>query len=380
VTATDANHSNVTSTSVTSTVVVSNGKILYNNNSTTPQFGIYTNSTNTFSAGTATLTNAVPTFMIDKASSLRNEHIAGYLSTNGTDGVLYVMRWDGNVWTDEWNVSIPGYTGLNGRPFDIDYRGNDTAIVAYSLGTGNAQKFAYQIWDGTSWTAPATVTMAQLNATGIIRTIKIASKSSGSACTVVAQDSSNYLSAVVYTSPAFGNERQLSTTAYRNTSAGDVPAFDLAYETTSQDLLVVNTQGTTINYWTLVGTTWNNPTALAIGSTTGAILAVADPNAGSNNILVAGTRANTAGTMYVQVWNGAAFSTTNSSNSMGSILAVNKMPLSGGFVKSGTTTAAVLAYNGGTDIYIPPLPTAQLGQRGQRQLRQLPLVTQPRRG
>jgi hypothetical protein len=351
-TAADANHAAViTPDPAVSTVIEQNAKIVYSINTNTPQYMDYIGASNSFGTQTPTIAGATnQTFMVERACPTAYEHIAGYVTTGG---VLYILQWDGTKWTNEWNATVGG-NGVTGRRFDIVY-GNigGEAMVVYSNNT--AGQFVYRIWGGTSWTSPTTVNMSRLS--GIVTSLRLAARpaAAGEGFAVAALDSNNDLSAMIYdtSTETWGNEpsQALSTNVYRSSNAGDVPAFDLAYENTSGDLLVVNsTSGTqNINYWTYSGSTWTNGT-FSTGNFCGAIFAASDPNTGSNNILVAATRiiSGGMGTIMAGIWNGTSFSTVNTDTSMGSGLSVNRMPLRGGFLTYGGTTAAVIVYNDGT--------------------------------
>jgi hypothetical protein len=354
-TAADANHSAVTTPDrAVSTVVEQNAKIVYSINTDTPQYRDYDGSLNSFGAQTATIAGATnQTFMVDRACPAADEHIAGYVTTGG---VLYIMRWDGTTWHNEWNVTVGG-NGITGSRFDIAY-GNigGEAMVVYSNNT--AGQFVYRIWGGTSWTDPTTVNMSRLS--GVVTSLRLAARPAavGEGFAVAALDSGGRLSAMIYdtSTETWGNEpsQALSTNVYRSSNPGDVPAFDLAYENTSGDLLVVNTTNGTndINYWTYSGSTWSGSNTFITNNSCGAIFVATDTNPGSNNILVAATDTvhgfGTYRTIYAGIWNGTSFSTCNSATSMGSNLSANRMPLRGGFVTSGETTAAVIVYNDGT--------------------------------
>ena len=138
-----------------------NGMVVYSNNSTTPQYRSYTAASNTFGAQTATLVGAAQTFVVTKSATTRDEKMAGYVTTGG---VLYIMRWDGSAWSNEWNVTVGG-NGVDGRRFDITYENTSgNAMVAYSTNatgtTGN--EIAYRIWNGSTWTAATNINSARL--------------------------------------------------------------------------------------------------------------------------------------------------------------------------------------------------------------------------
>ena len=80
----------------------SDGRIIYSNNSTTPQSKPYAVSTNTFGANANPATTAGQSWFVNRTSPTRNESIAAYAA--GT--TLYVTRWDGSAWQPAFNVLV----------------------------------------------------------------------------------------------------------------------------------------------------------------------------------------------------------------------------------------------------------------------------------
>ncbi len=86
---------------------------------TTPKSSFYTSATTSFGAAVSAVAGgANETFFVVKGSpTVLGEYLGGYVTTAGQ---LYVLRYDGNVWSNEFNVTVGG-DGLNGRRFDIAY-------------------------------------------------------------------------------------------------------------------------------------------------------------------------------------------------------------------------------------------------------------------
>jgi hypothetical protein len=236
-----------------------NGRVIYSNNTTTPQNRSYSAAANSFSAGAAMNTAAAPTHMVDKASATRNEHIAGYVTTGG---VLYVTKWDGSSWTAQWNFTVGG-NGVDGRRFDIVYeKTSGNAIVAYSTGVnGNAgAEIGYDIWNGTSWAGAATITSARFTQASPVAWVKLAANPTASSNEVVltAQDSgtttvnTSVLTSFVWNGSNTWTEptaaHTVAATLYMTNTTGQIVqnnAYDVTYETTTGNIFIVFTTNPT---------------------------------------------------------------------------------------------------------------------------------------
>ena len=336
-----------------------NGRVVFGNATTTPQNRVYTaGSPGTFAAAAATVAGAIPTFVVERAARTRNEHIAGYVTTGG---VLYVMRWNGTSWSNEWNVTVGG-TGVNGRRFDIAYEtttGN--AVVLYS-NNANSQ-LRYNSWNGTAWaytTASApTVTSARL--TGIPNSIKVTSRNASGSNAIAAAiaDANSDLTALIWNGTAWANEptAALSTILQQTSVAGDKDVFDVAYENQSGDLFLVYSETTPANYYrtfTSSTSTWSAAITLsATGRTVFSMFAVADPDPASNRV-VAGFDRSASANRYAVVWDGTTLGalTTAGNNANATNPPANSHQMTGAWLTSGTSKRAVVVYQSTTTTNI----------------------------
>src|SRR6266511_4228906 len=336
-----------------------NGRVVFGNATTTPQNRVYTaGSPGTFAAAAATVAGAIPTFVVERAARTRNEHIAGYVTTGG---VLYVMRWNGTSWSNEWNVTVGG-TGVNGRRFDIAYEtttGN--AVVLYS-NNANSQ-LRYNSWNGTAWaytTASApTVTSARL--TGIPNSIKVTSRNASGSNAIAAAiaDANSDLTALIWNGTAWANEptAALSTILQQTSVAGDKDVFDVAYENQSGDLFLVYSETTPANYYrtfTSSTSTWSAAITLsATGRTVFSMFAVADPDPASNRV-VAGFDRSASASRYAVVWDGTTLGalTTAGNNANATNPPANSHQMTGAWLTSGTSKRAVVVYQSTTTTNI----------------------------
>ncbi len=327
-------------------------QLVYSVSTTTPQARGYVRSSNSFNSAVATAAGAGQTFVVDRSSSERDEHVAGYVTTGG---LLYVLRWNGTSWSNEWNATVGG-GGVNGRRFDIAYENaSGRAMVVYSTnGAGATAELAYRIWNGTSWTAQATIQSARL--TGAANSVKLtARKAAGSnAIALAVADTAADLTAFTWDGGAWGNEptAALSTIVAQTSVAGDRDPFDLAYENQSGDLLVVwgTVSGTTYTnrYAKLSGTTWTvDQTLSATGRNVQVMFAAADPDPASNRIVIGWDRIGSA-TRYAVVWNRALGVINNVGVNASTSIPANSHQMTGAWLSWGASKRAVVTYQSAT--------------------------------
>lgn len=324
-----------------------NGRMVFSNNTTAPQSEAYTAATNTFGApaATATGTNG-QTFFVDRAAPTRNEHVAGYVTTSGQ---LYVLRWNGTAWSNEWNVAVGG-NGIDGRRFDIAYENTSgRAVVVYSNNTSST--LAYRIWNGTSWTAAATQASARL--TGVPNAIKLAAQTTSGSNTLAATiaDANSILTTLVWSGSAWGNEPSSSHGTLAGT-AGQNDLWDHAYASQSGDLIVVFTTSLPQqSYRTFSAGTWSAVASINSGTQRSPPLqmfAVANPDPAVNQVLVGWNRS-ASPNVYARIWSGGTtLDTLTTVATNGVTTNIEQKTIAGGWVKSGTTTAAVFFWSSTT--------------------------------
>lgn len=100
-------------------------------------------------------------FIVLKFARTRNEAILGVQYLDNTTGQteISVQRWNGTAWVGLTNL-VTGIGGgdHNRRGFDIEYEtANDRAVVVYRLAGNNTEDPDYRIWNGSNWTAAATI-------------------------------------------------------------------------------------------------------------------------------------------------------------------------------------------------------------------------------
>ncbi|HBA59975.1 MAG TPA: hypothetical protein DCZ92_03980, partial [Elusimicrobia bacterium] len=218
---------------------------------TPPNFG---NAQN----GTATGGGAgfVIRHVIVRASPLRNEKIAGILSS---DGVLQIQRYNGltGQWTNEWSAAA-NISAANSayRGFDIAYEQNSgRALVLYNSSVAGSLK--YDIYDGSSWSGTQTIAAGGASASVWVRLVP--KPASDELMAAFLKATSNQIYAIRWSSTAWVNGTQIIASAGAITKQN----FDVAWESQSGDAIVVNRGGTNGRAET---TRWNGSVWAAVTS------------------------------------------------------------------------------------------------------------------
>lgn len=308
----------------------------------------------------AALAGATIRHVIVKAAPTRNEMLVGVQTTGGT---LYVERWNGTTWSNEWSVTV----GDGNLPrFDIAYeRGSGRALVVYSTNTPSANEIAYRTWDGSSWGAVANYDAVRTS--GAVHAVALATAAgSSNAIAMVWADANLDLSANYWdgTNSVWKGEpvSPLSTGVDTRGGASTLTgwSFDLDFEQQSGELLVVwgNAAATDISHITrstgATGTWGTVTTATAFAEQSDDLELAADPN--SDYMILVHTGSDSGNDMEMGVWNGSSFPTTLDTSppfAAGSIVADLSVDTTGagtsgnaaGWLTSGGATRGVVTYD-----------------------------------
>jgi len=332
------------------------GILSYGDGTTTPKYRAYDTTANTFGSQTATVVGSSGATFATRTSPIKTEAITGYVTAAG---VLNVMCFDGTTWTQEWNVTVGG-TGTT-RRFDIAYEtSSGDVMVLYSTNTATTNELAYRTKLGTAgcgtanWAAATTLNPTRT--AGIVQWVKLAwdRRSAQNLITAIWADAASDLSAMVWSGTAWGNE----PTAASETSlevvaaAQDVEDFDVEYETTSGDVMMVwaNSAGSNgangVRYRVCTGGTsacaWGavtTPPTFADDATN--LDLAANPN---TDEMVFASVGNAGSDMQIGYWSGSAW--TNNANvdvSCTTPVAGSKA-VTAGWLISGATTRSVVVY------------------------------------
>lgn len=347
---------------------VGDGLIIYGDTASLarPKYRLFTDSTNTFNGEADTGSSFTDTIVgknfFVQTNPTKSEAVAGYVNNSG---VLRVLCFDGTTWTSEWTVTVGG-TGTNDGRFGIAYeKTTGDAMVVYSTNTATTNEMAYRTKAGATgcgsanWAAATNITAARTN--GVVQWIRMEnSPVSGSNNIALAwADASSDLSAMVWTGASWAIAEPtaaLETELERVTASQDVLSFDIAYESTSGNLMVVwgLNQATTCTAGTTIATT--NCIRYARYTTSwsavAAIPTVADPatnidisaNPNSNAMALAALDNNQAD-LSAAYWSGSAWiGYANLDTTAAAVAAGNKIVASGWLI-NGATTRYVFVYN-----------------------------------
>ncbi|MFA5937389.1 MAG: hypothetical protein WC822_05965, partial [Candidatus Paceibacterota bacterium] len=263
-----------------------------------PSFGVTNNGSTT-----GALATSVMRHILVRASPLRNEKMAGILSS---DGVLQVQRYNGltGTWSNEWSATSISAANSAYRGFDIAYEQNSgRAMVLYNGAA--AGTLYYNIYDGSSWSGAQTLTAGSANAAVWVRLE--ARPDSDDLMAAFENVTSNRLTASRWTGFAWSNTQQIVASLGLSTKQ----PFDVAWESLSGHCLVTyggtavsGRANTTIwdgaswtafttNYFSFVGGNGNGQW----------IRLAADPN--SNNI--GATAVDSGSDWNASVWDGSGW-------------------------------------------------------------------------
>ncbi len=177
------------------------------------------------------------------------------------------------------------------------------SLIAYA--EGNITTPRYRVWDGTAWSAEANALDVYAPITWIVT--RAAPREGEYILATMGTDAD--VNVQVYRNGEWENSsssRKEIVTSIPNTA---MRGFDVAYEQTSGDAMIVSCDGNADPiYYIWDGTTWTNGGGIGLtgGNTCGWVKLISDPASGSDEI-IAVTR-DTGGIAYeARVWNGSAW-------------------------------------------------------------------------
>lgn len=228
---------------------ITSGILVYGdsvNNPASPKYRTYTASTNIFSSQSDTFTGQLGRAFAVRTSPLREEAIAGYVTSSG---LLQIFCYDGIVWYPEWTAAV-GPSGTTTKPFDIAYETNSgDAMVVYSTNQtsneiGYRTKPGNQGCGSSNWSSETRFDSPATN--GIVQWVKIATdrRSSSNWLFAAWADNNSELQGAFWD----GNTWTQRTTELEGnlqyiSSPQDVDSFDLEFESLSGDLMIMFSSG-----------------------------------------------------------------------------------------------------------------------------------------
>jgi hypothetical protein len=267
---------------------------------------------------------------------------------------------DGNTWsvwsevrsfTIDTSVTVSTWFQTTDEQFatdsltDTEVTGSDSvritstvreAFLAYAEGT--VQTPRYRLWNGTVWTDEASA----VSVGGTIRFVESAAAPTRDEYIVATQESTGRVRAQLYdgSTETFDDLETIITAVPGLTARG----YDVAYETSSGDAMVVTCDTTEATYKTWNGSSWSGATAITLGTTGNCnwVKLVSDPV--SDEIMMV-VRSEIAGATDYQalVWNGSAWGNSITLGSMGE---ANDEGIAVEYEESGDR-AVVVVSNGG---------------------------------
>lgn len=355
------------------TILSAAGFLIYGNSTTTPQYRLYDNNANNFSAASPTGVGASGRTFIIRSSPTKTEAIAGYVTSAG---VLQIMCFDGSAWFNEWSTTVGG-TGTT-RRFDISYETNSgDVVVLYSNNIGTTNELGFRTKTGSSGCGTGSWSVATnlnpIRTAGIVQWIKMAWDRRGSSNLVTAiwADSASDLSTMIWNGSAWANEPTAVTEASLEivSVAQDVEDFDVEYESLSGDVMIVwaNSAGANnvngVRYRTCTGgtanCTWNAVTTPPTFTDDATNLDIS-ANPDSDQIVFASI-GNAASDLQVGYWSGTAWTNrANVDTSCNPPLAGTKNVSTAWLVNGGTSRSVVVYQDQGSsaiDWYVGNLGT-----------------------
>lgn len=357
---------------LTEAAPTADGRIFHSINSTTPQHRSYSASANSFGAQTPTILGVLPTWMVLKASPIRNEMIAGYVDSLGA---LRIYKWDGASWREETNTATAsggwgaparpacGPNGVDGRRFDIAYENvTGNAIVVYSRNAATTNELGYRIWNGTSWSATEQ-TLDPARLTYAVSWVKLVSKPGANEITLGAEDigsavaNTSSLTVMTWNGTAWGSEPTAAVSVNLQnvitTPQVQIEGFDIAYESLTGDRLIAYTQpgGTAgIYYRTYIGNALGTATSIAAYTSPAIPILRSDPY--SDQVLVLYSQS-AATNIYGRIWSGTALGAATTLNTGAApattaTWAIRKRQFNGAWLRSGSTSYPVAFWQSST--------------------------------
>jgi len=327
------------------------------NTPTTPKYRTYTNSSNTFITETGTVAGAIGRNFIVRTSPTKREAIVGYVD-NAASGVLRVMCFDGTAWTNDWSVTVGG-SGTT-RRFDIAYETNSgDVLVLYSTNAGT-NELDYRTKAGSlgcgsaNWVdQPA---FDSPGTTGVVQWVKMAwdRRPSLNLISAIWADANAHLQGAMWSDIGWTQRTTAMETSLEVVAvAQDVDDFDVEFESTSGDVLVVwaNSAGDNgtngIRYMTCPGgiatCTWGPVTTPPTFRDDAHNLDIsANPN---DDQIIFASIGDDGNDLQVGRWDGTAWANVaNKDNSSQSPVAGSKN-VATGWVISGATTRGIVVYH-----------------------------------
>ncbi len=333
-----------------SAVAQGDGTIVYGEGTvTTPRNRTWTQASTSWGAeASSPVAAATIRHVITKASPKKDEIIVGIQTTGG---VLYIQRWNGTSWSNEWNVTV----GDGNLPrFDIAYEKNSgEALVVYGGNVATTNELRYRTWSGSAWTAATN--LDPIRTSGTVQAVRLKSHAGtlNNDIGLAWGDSNLDLSATYWNGSTntwaaeAGGALSTSLAVVGTATALTTFSFDVALESTTGDMLVAwgNNGTQDIVYITRSvgsGGAWSSSVTntAALEEPTDLDL-VSDPN--SDYIAYANISDNTTGA-DASTWNGTGWDAFSNFDTTTGTVAAGTKNISVSWMRSGVQDRAVVVY------------------------------------
>lgn len=246
-------------------------------------------------------------YIVLKSSRTRNEAVLGTLDANGN---IYAQVWNGTVWSTPTLMASIGAANSTTRSFDIDYeKSSDRAVIAY-LPNSTSADFTFRYWDGSTWSAPATVTAPPT--TGVIKWIDVAQNpgASSNEIAMILFDANSDIYGMAWNGTAWVNMGDGAVWDATASTSIAKKATAVAYEQTSGRAMFIWARSTTTNqnYRIWNGITLTSAATLTIAASGGIgewVKLVSRPN---SNELMYGVQ-DAGADLNTMKWSGSAWDT-----------------------------------------------------------------------
>ena len=187
-------------------------------------------------------------WLILESNPNRNEKILGTLASTGA---IHVQVWNGSSWSSVQPLgSGVGTTNDAYRSFDIAYEQASGRAIVVFVPSSTAVDPQYVIWNGSSWTAPATI---DISTTGAVYWVKLASRPLSNQIALMTLDANADIAGIIWNGSTWHNTKTLTTSA----STALRECFAVEYEQQSgYAMFLWGELRTDLYYWRWDGSAW----------------------------------------------------------------------------------------------------------------------------
>lgn len=245
-------------------------------------------------------------FIVGASSSVRDEKIiAGVLNTTSTDNIAGQI-WDGSSWSNLPMNPLGRANSLSEVGVAVAYEQvSGRAVLVWNDATRPAgQMLRYAIWNGISWTTPASIT----SYTGAEPSnMKITVKPDGDEMTLVINDRTFSDQVLTWNGSSWSNSLLLETGTSNSANVHDIA---VAYESLTGNAMVLYGRHNQrdVYYRIKNGTSWTAEQVLTAPSNMGITRYLTTSSDPGGNQIALGVTANGRDAWF-SIWNGTSWST-----------------------------------------------------------------------